>query len=304
MPVHVPPVSRRDFLKNVLATGGVLCLPGTLWANTPKADPNRWVLMADTHVHADRNKKNHGIKPAENLARARSRILHWRQLPAGVIIAGDCVYIKGRKEDYKTLAEELRPFSEAGVPVHMALGNHDHRENFWEAFPDAVGAGSLEDAGKQVSVIETPYANWILLDSLQATNETPGEFGEAQLQWLAQALDERPEKPAVLLAHHYPARKAKSNGLRDTKAFFDVIKDRKQVKAYIFGHSHAWRHWCWEGIHCVNLPATAWLFRIRQRRGFVEANLRENGMRLNLHPLNGCEKGPRSYYERDFIWRG
>ncbi len=48
-------------------------------------------------------------------------------------------------------------------------------------------------------IIETPMANWILLDSLRFVNKTEGEIGEKQLKWLTGLLDANPDKPAVIL---------------------------------------------------------------------------------------------------------
>ena len=84
--------------------------------------------------------------------------------------------------------------------MHLVLGNHDQRENFWAAFPEAKPA--LPAADRHAAVVETPLANWFLLDSLYKTNVTPGLLGAAQLQWLAKALDAHADKPALLVAHH------------------------------------------------------------------------------------------------------
>jgi hypothetical protein len=47
-----------------------------------------------------------------------------------------------------------------------------------------------------VLVIESPKASWFLLDSLHATNVTPGELGAQQHDWLAHELDARSDKAA------------------------------------------------------------------------------------------------------------
>ena len=86
------------------------------------------------------------------------------------------------------------------------LGNHDHREHFWAAFPEAKPAGpgvpGAPAADHQAAVVETSLANWILLNSLYKTDFTPGQLGKEQLQWLAKTLDARADKPALLVAHH------------------------------------------------------------------------------------------------------
>ena len=42
------------------------------------------------------------------------------------------------------------------------------------------------------------------------------------------------------MVHHNPGVGA-NIGLKDTSAFLDVIRPRKQVKAYVYGHTHTWK---------------------------------------------------------------
>ncbi len=48
MPIHLPPLSRRGFLKATLAAGAAAVLPGRTGAADPAVDPNRVALLADT----------------------------------------------------------------------------------------------------------------------------------------------------------------------------------------------------------------------------------------------------------------
>ncbi len=75
------------------------------------------------------------------------------------------------------------------MPVHLALGNHDNRERFWEALPEEKAA-QRPLADRQVALLRTPRANWFVLDSLEKTLSTPGLLGQEQLDWLA----ERPRR--------------------------------------------------------------------------------------------------------------
>jgi 3',5'-cyclic-AMP phosphodiesterase len=284
MPIHLP-VSRRQFLSATLATGAGLLLPRQIWADGTRSDPNRWALLADTHIWENRNDVRNGVKPADNLLAATQAILATEPRPAGAIIAGDCAANEGNPGDYTVLADVVRPLLKGKVPVHFALGNHDHRENFYAAFPCARPKGEPSVADKHVSILETPHANWFLLDSLQRTNYTPGLLGEVQLKWLATALDARPDKPALVVMHHTPDPGAKASGLHDTDALYEVILPRKQVKAYVFGHSHVWRLSKVEDLHLINLPATAWLFGNYQLRGWVDMLLAPGGAALTIRGL-------------------
>jgi hypothetical protein len=148
--------------------------------------------------------------------------------------------------------------------------------------------------------VESPYANWFLLDSMDKPGVVAGRLGEAQLQWLAQSLDARPNKPALVMMHHYPSSAGKS-GLADCDALFDVLLPRKQVKAYMFGHSHRWGTILHEDLHLINLPTTAYVFDKSQPYGWVDAQLRPDGLTLRLNALD--RQHPAHGKLLDFAWR-
>jgi Icc protein len=299
MPIHVTPISRRRFLAGTLATGAGMLLPSSVWSAESSVDPNRWALTADTHICEDRERIYRDVKPAENFAKAACQIISLKNRPAGLIVAGDCAAIEGKPGDYAVLAEDVQPLRKTGVPVHFALGNHDHRKNFFAAFPETVPEGKRPVPDRHISILETPHADIFLLDSLEKTNYTPGRLGKPQLQWLAKALNAR-DKPALLVAHHHPLSLGK-HGLLDMAALYDVIVPRKQVKAFFFGHSHRWHRAEHEGIHLVNLPATAWLFDKSQPRGWVDTQLKPDGATLVLHALD--PKHPKDGETVPLKWR-
>ena len=144
------------------------------------------------------------------------------KLPAGLFINGDCAFNSGESGDYATVAELLTPIRTSGMPIHLALGNHDHRERFWSAFADEKTA-KRPVLDRQVSLLKTPRANWFILDSLEKTLSTPGLLGPEQLDWLGKSLDENPKKPAIVMIHHNPGLSG-NMGLKDT-----VALDRKSV---------------------------------------------------------------------------
>ena len=179
----------------------------------------------------------------------------------------------------------LQPLRKAGVPVHMAMGNHDQRANFWKAFSPAEGAKMLVDQ-RQVSIVPSPRANWFVLDSLDVTNKTPGVCGEKQLAWLSQALDQHAEKPAIVMVHHNPDEREQPSGLVDTAALYAALESRKHVKALFFGHTHNWSVTERKGLHLINLPPTAYVFGEGKPNGWVDVQLLEGGMKLQLHCLD------------------
>jgi Icc protein len=294
-------ITRRRFLGASAAIGAGWLCGRPLAAALIATDPNRFVLLADTHIWENREQLHRNVKPAENFIQVRSDILALQPRPAGAIFVGDLVYLQGHSADYAVLADLLRPLHEAGIPLHFALGNHDGRENFWTAFPQARPAGIPPVPDKHVTVVSAPRANWFLLDSLEKTNSTPGFLGKAQLDWLAKELDARPEVPALVVAHHPQDPTGGIQGLKDTGPLFDVLAPRKHVKAYVFGHTHRWLVSRYRGIHLINVPATAWVFDAKEPQGWIDVQLRGDGMTAVFIAL---DKKHKSHGQKvDLTWR-
>ncbi len=285
-------VSRRRFLAGTFAAGAGLLVPGRLQAEQPAVDPNRFALLSDIHLSVDRDRKARGANLAEHFLCARDAILTLRPRPAAVFITGDCAFDGGLPGDYAVLRELAAPLRQAGLPLHLLMGNHDRQQALWQVFPEAQPRGSQLPPGKHVGVVESPQVNWFLLDSMDGPGAVAGRVGAAQLQWLARALDAQADKPALIMAHHYPEPPEK-NGLADTEALLQVLRPRKQVKGYFFGHSHRWMLKTAEGLHFVNLPATAYVFDKKQPCAWIDAQVRPDGITLRLnaldrqHPLHG-----------------
>jgi hypothetical protein len=302
MPIHLPPTSRRRFLASSLLAGAGLMLHRNLWAAGKPVDEHFWALLSDTHIAADRSKVARDINMTGHLKAVNEEVIGQPLRPAGVLVNGDCAFNSGEAEDYATFTDLMQPLREAGMPLHLTIGNHDNREHFWSALTEARNA-PRPLADRNVALIETPRANWLILDSLEKTLSTPGLLGAAQLNWLAQTLDAHPDKPALVVGHHQTANAGEAkSGLKDSAQLLEIIRPRKQVKAYIFGHTHVWRVQEDEsGIHFVNLPPVAYVFDKHQPSGWVKANIKSQGMRLELSCLDRTHKAHGQIVELE--WR-
>ena len=85
-------------------------------------------------------------------------------------------------------------------------------------------------------------------------------------------------------------------------ARFEVIRPRKQVKAYIYGHTHTWRVEKDDtGLHLINLPPVAYVFQEGEPSGWVRMTLREDGMKLELRCIDSSHAKHGQTF--DLKWR-
>ncbi|MBM3876523.1 MAG: twin-arginine translocation signal domain-containing protein [Verrucomicrobia bacterium] len=281
MPLHLTPISRRNFLRRAALAAGALVSVREL-AAADAGDGSRWALLSDTHVAADAAAISREANMAANLSSTVRQVLAGDP-PAAVFINGDCALKAGFPDDYKTLTALLKPLVEARLPVHMTLGNHDDRGNFSSALAASKdGARAVE--GRHVSIVKSAHANWFLLDSLDQVDKTPGKLEKPQREWLARALDEHKDKPALVMVHHDPGLRPdqKSFGLLDTAELYEILVPRRHVKALLFGHTHRWQLDERDGLHLINLPAVSYAFNKAQPTGWVDCRLTATGATLEL----------------------
>lgn len=301
MPIQLPPLSRRRFLAASVAVLAGGPFARRLLAAEKGVDPTRVALFSDTHLAADEKALQRNICMFDHFKAARADLLAQPTLPSAMLINGDLALNTGLPGDYTTLANGLKPIREAGIPVHLLLGNHDHRDNFWTALSAADAVKAVE--GKHVSIMKTKLADFILLDSLEATNKTPGLVGPAQLIWLQKLLDERADRPCIVVVHHNPveANATKPTGIKDSADLMKVLLPRKQVKALVYGHTHKWVKSEVEGMHLVNLPPVAYVFKQGDPSGWVDCALTEKGAKMTLRSVDPGHSSHGQIF--DLAWR-
>ncbi|WP_437188119.1 metallophosphoesterase family protein [Planctomicrobium sp. SH668] len=296
MPIHFQPMSRRSFLASTAAALASL----TVLRVAPAAVKNEsitFALLSDTHVPSNPTITGRNVNMTDNIKSVVSQILQMKEKPAGVLINGDCAYLQGLDDDYKNLASCVQPLLDAELPLHLLMGNHDNRERLYTHLAHQKPEHPPVDS-RHISVLETPFANLFLLDTLTQTNVVTGQIGSEQMEWLAKALDERSDRPAIVFAHHTPQFQAPEagkpwGGIEDTEAFINLLESKKNVKAFVFGHSHVWSHTSKGDLQLINLPAVAYTFSDEVPNGWTIGNITSKGMTFQLvahsteHPKQG-----------------
>jgi 3',5'-cyclic-AMP phosphodiesterase len=302
MPVTLPQLSRREFLKRAALAGAAAAFPPSSYAGLfgKSRDKNTFVFFSDPHIAADAALKQGEVNMADNLAACVRDLAAWPVKPAAVIVNGDLAFKAGLADDYALFGRLIEPVR-ALAPMHLTLGNHDDREQFWTAFPHDVSKVNAVPQ-KQVAVFSSDRANWFLLDSLDLPNAGPGEFGAAQLEWLDRELAARPQKPAIIVGHHNLAAPGANAPLKDTTAFVEIFNRHRQVKAYVYGHTHNWHVETHpSGVQLINLPPTGYVFKAGRPSGWVLCSLARDGAEFELRSLD--PKHPEHAQVKKLEWR-
>lgn len=271
-------VTRRGFVLSALPFGGML-------ARTEAPSP-RWALLSDTHVPGNPANEYRGFRPFENTMKAISQVSEIK--PDGVVICGDLARLEGEIADYENLKRLLEPLPES-IPVGLALGNHDNRKNFLRVFSKQPAAQQVKD--KHVVVLETPVVRLILLDSLFIVNLVSGLLGKGQRMWLESYLQTASTVPTVLFVHH--TLDDGDGSLLDGPRLFEMVRDRRMVKAIVYGHSHVYSFRKEGDIDLINLPAIGYNFSDAQPVGWVEGVFHPEGAAFTLHAMAGNRANDR-----------
>lgn len=299
MPVTLPPLTRRGFL----ASAGVLLVRPSI-TRAADADPHRVALLSDSHIGEKPENTDRDCNMADRLKLVAAEVAKLNPSPVCTVIDGDLAHKTGTAAEYELFAKLIEPVREAGIPLHLGLGNHDN----FSRFADGLAKLRPKDKpveGKQVVVVELERVNLFVLDSYDPKNTVGGILGSEQLKWLAKALDDRKSKPAVVCVHHplqLNATKGKqANGIADTADLWPVLKDRSHVKAFVFGHTHTWKLAEKDGVHLINLPAIGYPFAKGEVSGWVDARFTENGVKLEVRAID--PKHAKHGEKAELTWR-
>lgn len=272
-------LDRRSFLK----TSAIAAAATALHLRADEAKPEvRWALLSDIHIAADAGDAYRGFHPHENVKRVLQDV---RTKPFDMLVVnGDLARLEGKPADYEAVVGYLNPLAEK-MPVAMTMGNHDDRKNARSAV--ASVSGDVQPVQKKfVTIINTGPVDFLLLDSLMATNVAAGQLGHSQRDWLADYLKANNRKPAVIFVHHN-LDADDDNALVDAARFLDIVRPAKNVKAVLFGHTHAWNHSVQDGLHLVNIPAVGYNFKDSEPVGWTESTFTAKRGTLKLHAIGG-----------------
>lgn len=224
-------LTKFTLLSLVLAAAG--------FADTVPLDENLVALFSDLHVttQADNPHQRAGF------SQCVQAVLACNPRPANALFFGDLALASGEPGDYRLLKELVKPLEDAGIHWHACFGNHDRRAAFFGVFPERKPAAPPV-ADRLITVVTTPHADFILLDSC-LEGPVNGGIDDAQRAWLQTTLSHA-TKPVFVGAHH---------PLKET-AIADLLAANACCKGYVFGHVHAWKQLQEHGVNTLSLPST------------------------------------------------
>ena len=141
MPVYLPPLSRRRFLKGSLAASA-LAMAGGCAAPAAGSGGENWALLSDIHIAADPKLVHSNVNMTRNLRAAVEEVLVWREPVSGVLINGDLAFNSGETADYAAILGLLRP---AGARTAHPSGAGQSRSA--GAFLVNIAGGANDRAG-------------------------------------------------------------------------------------------------------------------------------------------------------------
>ncbi|MHA6482382.1 metallophosphoesterase [Paenibacillus sp. strain BS8-2] len=160
-------------------------------------NPILFAHLTDTHINVPDKNPLFSMDATKKLREAFAELGKLTQKPAFVVISGDLTQ-DGDTADYRHLRQILdEEQMKLGVPIHVALGNHDSRPCFREGY---LGDQPSEES-YYYEVMEDGLRMVVLNTQVPGTNA--GRLDREQLDWLSGVLS-TPAPLGTIIVHHHP----------------------------------------------------------------------------------------------------
>src|SRR5262245_26839834 len=209
--------------------------------------------ISDPHIVAAGALAYDQVDTASMLDRCVRKVLSLSRLPDAVVVTGDLTD-NGTHAAYDQLAKILDPLP---MPVFLAMGNHDVRNQLRSAFPQHRYLAGVD--GFIQYVVEEFAVRLVVLDTA-VEGAAGGVLCERRLAWLDRTLAAA-EGPTIVAQHHPPfatgltAMDGMSLAAPEREA--EVIKRYPHVERIICGHYHRNMQARFAGTVASVCPSTA-----------------------------------------------
>ncbi|WP_323013060.1 phosphodiesterase [Devosia sp.] len=206
----------------------------------------KFLVMSDLHL-LPQGQLSLTLDTGERLERAVDAVIARHHDAAFCILAGDLAD-RGEPAAYERLKTII---ARLPIPVHITLGNHDHRPSFLEVF----GPGFAAETGKLDKVVDAGGYRIVILDSSEP-GRVDGVLEAAQIDWLRARLAEAADRPVIVVLHHNTnALHIASDHIRllEPTAFIAALKTHPDIRQVIAGHVHLTSTAFWHGLPFTTL---------------------------------------------------
>lgn len=215
----------------------------------------RVVQISDLHLTGDGAPAYGVVDTWGALEACVAHLLDLSPLPDAVVVTGD-VADRGEAAAYARARNVFAALTDAGVPVYLTPGNHDHGDRLRAALggmyphdPSAPGGAGY--------CVEMNGARLVCLNTRQPGTHAGGVTPDTAT-WLGRVLDRAPGVPALVFAHHPPFASGlgvMDAGRMDGRTLAGVLAGRDAVQL-CFGHLHRPLFTRWAGCPAVVCPST------------------------------------------------
>ncbi len=150
----------------------------------------------------------------------------------------------GAPEAYVALRQTLAALR---IPYRLTIGNHDDRDAFLRAFPEAP----RDEHGFVQSVVSNSDGHVVVLDTHEPGQDS-GSFCARRQAWLKARLKAAAGAPVYLFMHHPPLDIGIPSldriGLVDKQGFTEAVAGAAGIRHIFFGHVHRPMSGSWRGI--------------------------------------------------------
>lgn len=213
----------------------------------------KFIQISDLHLLPRGGRLKGVVDPEAQLRLALADIAAKHADAAALIVSGD-ISDNGDAESFALFHEVIADYELP--PLRLTVGNHDRRDEFARAFPEAMALDGFAHSRFDLG----PDHVGILLDTWEEGVHS-GALCAARLDWLRRQL-EADRRPAFLFMHHQPFKPGMKRAglitLTNGDALWETIAPfREQIRHLFFGHVHRSISGSWHGLPFTVVPATA-----------------------------------------------
>lgn len=215
-----------------------------------------FIQLSDTHLFEDAATKLWDVAPDQALDGAIDALAQLSGKPSFILVTGDCS-ADGTQASYLRLAGKLQRL---GAPAYYLPGNHDDATRMARL----LAGRSIGPGDKLMQDFDADGWRFVLLDS-SVQGQDWGALGKEQIDWLRDALAQKPDVPTMVVVHHNPVPVGSAwldtMTIADADDLLPILDAAPQVRAVLYGHVHQELEQRRGAVKYLSAPSTFFQFK-------------------------------------------